>query len=42
LNRCDYGPAPSRTRGKEWECAWSSVGFEQLTRPKSYQFKVTT
>jgi acyl-CoA reductase-like NAD-dependent aldehyde dehydrogenase len=42
LNRCDHAPALSRARGREWEPGWSSFGFEQLTRPKSYQFKVTT
>jgi acyl-CoA reductase-like NAD-dependent aldehyde dehydrogenase len=43
LNRGGYGPAMPRTGGKESEPGcWSSVAFEQLTRPKSYQFRVTT
>jgi acyl-CoA reductase-like NAD-dependent aldehyde dehydrogenase len=45
LNRCDYlDPALAWTGVKNSGrgCTLSSVGFEQLTRPKSYHFKVTT
>jgi acyl-CoA reductase-like NAD-dependent aldehyde dehydrogenase len=44
LNRCDYlDPALAWTGVKNSGrgCTLSSVGFEQLTRPKSYHFKVT-
>ena len=44
LNRCDYlDPALAWTGVKKSGrgCTLSSVGFEQLTRPKSYHFKVT-
>jgi acyl-CoA reductase-like NAD-dependent aldehyde dehydrogenase len=45
LNRCDYlDPALAWTGVKNSGrgCTLSSVGFEQLTRPKSYHFRVTT
>jgi acyl-CoA reductase-like NAD-dependent aldehyde dehydrogenase len=45
LNRCDYlDPALAWTGVKNSGrgCTLSSIGFEQLTRPKSYHFKVTT
>lgn len=45
LNRCDYlDPALAWTGVKNSGrgCTLSRVGFEQLTRPKSYHFKVTT
>jgi acyl-CoA reductase-like NAD-dependent aldehyde dehydrogenase len=45
LNRCDYlDPALAWTGVKNSGrgCTLSSVGFEQLTRPKSYHFKVAT
>jgi acyl-CoA reductase-like NAD-dependent aldehyde dehydrogenase len=44
LNRCDYlDPALAWTGVKNSGrgCTLSSVGFEQLTRPKSFHFKVT-
>jgi acyl-CoA reductase-like NAD-dependent aldehyde dehydrogenase len=44
LNRCDYlDPALAWTGVKQSGrgCTLSRVGFEQLTRPKSYHFKVT-
>jgi len=44
LNRCDYlDPALAWTGVKNSGrgCTLSSVGFESLTRPKSYHFKVT-
>jgi acyl-CoA reductase-like NAD-dependent aldehyde dehydrogenase len=44
LNRCDYlDPALAWTGVKHSGrgCTLSRVGFEQLTRPKSYHFKVT-
>ena len=44
LNRCDYlDPALAWTGVKNWGrgCTLSSIGFESLTRPKSYHFKVT-
>ena len=44
LNRCDYlDPALAWTGVKlsGRGCTLSRVGFEQLTRPKSYHFKVT-
>jgi len=44
LNRCDYlDPALAWTGVKNSGrgCTLSSVGFEQMTRPKSYHFKVT-
>jgi acyl-CoA reductase-like NAD-dependent aldehyde dehydrogenase len=44
LNRCDYlDPALAWTGVKNSGrgCTLSSVGFEQLTRPKSYHFKVS-
>ena len=44
LNRCDYlDPALAWTGEKNSGrgCTLSRVGFEQLTRPKSYHFKVT-
>ena len=44
LNRCDYlDPALAWTGVKNSGrgCTLSRVGFEQLTRPKSYHFKVT-
>jgi acyl-CoA reductase-like NAD-dependent aldehyde dehydrogenase len=43
LNRCDYlDPALAWTGVKNSGrgCTLSRVGFEQLTRPKSYHFKV--
>jgi acyl-CoA reductase-like NAD-dependent aldehyde dehydrogenase len=43
LNRCDYlDPALAWTGVKHSGrgCTLSQVGFEQLTRPKSYHFKV--
>jgi len=43
LNRCDYlDPALAWTGAKNSGrgCTLSSIGFEQLTRPKSYHFKV--
>jgi acyl-CoA reductase-like NAD-dependent aldehyde dehydrogenase len=45
LNRCDYlDPALAWTGVKHSGrgCTLSRVGFEQLTRPKSYHFKVAT
>jgi acyl-CoA reductase-like NAD-dependent aldehyde dehydrogenase len=45
LNRCDYlDPALAWTGVKSSGrgCTLSRVGFEQLTRPKSYHFRVTT
>ncbi len=45
LNRCDYlDPALAWTGVKNSGrgCTLSPVGFEQMTRPKSYHFKVTT
>jgi acyl-CoA reductase-like NAD-dependent aldehyde dehydrogenase len=45
LNRCDYlDPALAWTgiKNSGRGCSLSRVGFEQLTRPKSYHFKVTT
>ena len=45
LNRCDYlDPALAWTGVKNSGrgCTLSRIGFEQLTRPKSYHFKVTT
>jgi acyl-CoA reductase-like NAD-dependent aldehyde dehydrogenase len=45
LNRCDYlDPALAWTGVKNSGrgCTLSRVGYEQLTRPKSYHFKVTT
>jgi acyl-CoA reductase-like NAD-dependent aldehyde dehydrogenase len=45
LNRCDYlDPALAWTGVKNSGrgCTLSRVGFEQLTRPKSFHFKVTT
>ena len=44
LNRCDYlDPALAWTGVKNSGrgCTLSRVGFEQMTRPKSYHFKVT-
>lgn len=45
LNRCDYlDPALAWTGVKSSGrgCTLSRVGFEQLTRPKSYHFRMTT
>jgi len=45
LNRCDYlDPALAWTGVKNSGrgCTLSRVGFEQLTRPKSYHFRITT
>lgn len=45
LNRCDYlDPALAWTGVKDSGrgCTLSRIGFEQLTRPKSYHFRVTT
>jgi acyl-CoA reductase-like NAD-dependent aldehyde dehydrogenase len=45
LNRCDYlDPALAWTGVKNSGrgCTLSRIGFEQLTRPKSYHFRVTT
>ena len=45
LNRCDYlDPALAWTGVKNSGrgCTLSSVGFEQLTRPKSYHFRLTS
>ena len=45
LNRCDYlDPSLAWTGVKNSGrgCTLSRVGFEQLTRPKSYHFRVTT
>jgi len=45
LNRCDYlDPALAWTGVKNSGrgCTLSSIGYEQLTRPKSYHFKVAT
>ena len=45
LNRCDYlDPALAWTGVKNSGrgCTLSRVGYEQLTRPKSYHFRVTT
>jgi acyl-CoA reductase-like NAD-dependent aldehyde dehydrogenase len=44
LNRCDYlDPALAWTGVKDSGrgCTLSRVGFEQLTRPKSFHFRVT-
>ena len=44
LNRCDYlDPALAWTGVKNSGrgCTLSRIGYEQLTRPKSYHFKVT-
>jgi acyl-CoA reductase-like NAD-dependent aldehyde dehydrogenase len=45
LNRCDYlDPALAWTGVKNSGrgCTLSRVGFEQLTRPKSYHFRIPT
>ncbi|MGA2023178.1 MAG: aldehyde dehydrogenase family protein [Steroidobacteraceae bacterium] len=45
LNRCDYlDPALAWTGVKQSGrgCTLSRVGFEQLTRPKSYHFRIAT
>lgn len=45
LNRCDYlDPALAWTGVKNSGrgCTLSSVGYEQLTRPKSYHFRIST
>jgi acyl-CoA reductase-like NAD-dependent aldehyde dehydrogenase len=45
LNRCDYlDPALAWTGVKNSGrgCTLSRVGYEQLTRPKSYHFRITT
>jgi acyl-CoA reductase-like NAD-dependent aldehyde dehydrogenase len=45
LNRCDYlDPALAWTGVKNSGrgCTLSRVGFEQLTRPKSYHFRMPT
>ena len=45
LNRCDYlDPALAWTGVKNSGrgCTLSRVGFEQLTRPKSYHFRMST
>jgi len=45
LNRCDYlDPALAWTGVKKSGrgCTLSRIGFEQLTRPKSYHFRLTT
>jgi acyl-CoA reductase-like NAD-dependent aldehyde dehydrogenase len=45
MNRCDYlDPALAWTGVKNSGrgCTLSRVGFEQLTRPKSYHFRVMT
>jgi acyl-CoA reductase-like NAD-dependent aldehyde dehydrogenase len=45
LNRCDYlDPALAWTGVKHSGrgCTLSRIGYEQLTRPKSYHFRVTT
>jgi len=45
LNRCDYlDPALAWTGVKNSGrgCTLSRVGFEQLTRPKSYHFRIRT
>lgn len=45
LNRCDYlDPALAWTGVKNSGrgCTLSTVGFEQLTRPKSYHFRIAT
>jgi acyl-CoA reductase-like NAD-dependent aldehyde dehydrogenase len=45
LNRCDYlDPALAWTGVKNSGrgCTLSRIGFEQLTRPKSYHFRLTT
>lgn len=45
LNRCDYlDPALAWTGVKHSGrgCTLSRLGFEQLTRPKSYHFRITT
>jgi acyl-CoA reductase-like NAD-dependent aldehyde dehydrogenase len=45
LNRCDYlDPALAWTgiKNSGRGCTLSRVGFEQLTRPKSYHFRVST
>src|ERR1700730_6434287 len=45
LNRCDYlDPALAWTGVKDSGrgCTLSRLGFEQLTRPKSYHFRITT
>jgi len=45
LNRCDYlDPSLAWTGVKNSGrgCTLSRVGFEQLTRPKSYHFRLTT
>jgi acyl-CoA reductase-like NAD-dependent aldehyde dehydrogenase len=45
LNRCDYlDPALAWTGVKNSGrgCTLSSIGFEQLTRPKSYHFRLPT
>src|SRR6202789_3530491 len=44
LNRCDYlDPALAwpGVKASGGGCTWSRVGFEQLTRPKSFHFRVT-
>jgi acyl-CoA reductase-like NAD-dependent aldehyde dehydrogenase len=45
LNRCDYlDPALAWTGVKNSGrgCTLSRIGFEQLTRPKSYHFRIKT
>jgi acyl-CoA reductase-like NAD-dependent aldehyde dehydrogenase len=43
LNRCGHGPVPSSTGDEAWEAGCrSSIGFEQLTRPKPYLFTAAT
>lgn len=45
MNRCDYlDPYLAWTGVKDTGkgCTLSRVGFEQLTRPKSYHFKLST
>jgi acyl-CoA reductase-like NAD-dependent aldehyde dehydrogenase len=42
LNRCDHiDPALPGSQNSDAHCSFSSVGFEQLTRPKSYHFGMT-
>lgn len=44
LNRCDYldpGLAWTGVKNSGRGCTLSSIGYEQLTRPKSYHFKLS-
>jgi acyl-CoA reductase-like NAD-dependent aldehyde dehydrogenase len=45
LNRCDYLDPALAWTGVKFSgrgCTLSRVGFEQLTRPRSYHFRIST